>query len=192
MILIFLLLLILLAALFQKPSVGKEHFYGYMPEEGKGIWGKAPACDDTSFNLQEDVNTPGRYWGWLPSKNESCAFYEFSNDALSGYRYKKGNNGSKNCTDYCKDGQEGSVNGCVNGWDNNSKTIINCNEQRGNNMHCICQAGEGITHETTNLDGTVYNVCIDAVSAKPDNTTPGRKWGWENGKSCVVLEPGRR
>jgi hypothetical protein len=77
MILIFLLLLIVLAALFQQPSMGKEDFYVYTPEAGKGVWGTSPQCDDTAINLQEDTSNPGRYWGWLNNSQESCAFYNF-------------------------------------------------------------------------------------------------------------------
>lgn len=191
MILIFLLLLIVLAALFQKPSVGKEHFYGYTPQKGSGVWGKALVCDNTAINLQQDQDIPGRYWGWLPSKNESCAFYQFGNDVLPGYKYKVGNNGSVNCDVFCKgDSQNdwgGRINGCLKGWDNNSKNIIECDKQQGNDMHCICQAGERAAHIKTNVDGTDYNVCINPDSAKPDPITPGRKWGWESEQSCVVL-----
>jgi hypothetical protein len=31
----------------------------------------------------------------------------------------------------------------------------------------------------------VYAICKDVAAAKPDSW--GRKWGWENNKSCVVL-----
>ena len=81
MILIFLLLLIVLAALFQKPSVGKEHFYGsFTPLAGAGVWMDAPKCTPAAVNLQKDRN--GRYWGWEQQK--SCAFVEFGDGDGSG------------------------------------------------------------------------------------------------------------
>ena len=129
------LLLIVLAALFQQPSVGKEHFYEYIPEGGSGIWGTSPQCDDTAINLQEDLQNPGRYWGWLNNSQQSCAFYNFGGGGGGGtielYKQCGGKGGS--CQ---QDGQ------CVDApWSGKSCKSGSC--KRANEWHHQCEPGDG-------------------------------------------------
>ncbi len=192
-ILILLLVLIILAALFQKPSVGTEYYFetGFTPQEGKGRWGESPPCTDKAIGLQEDRFSPGRYWGWHQDKQESCAFYKFSNKLLTDYLAKAGNDGTKSCLDFCKDASvgkpKGAVNGCIGGWDSASNQRVDCNTVKGPgaNIQCWCQKGEGVPNRKTMEDGKEWNICNNPNLA---NTTDpqGRKWGYENGQSCIV------
>jgi hypothetical protein len=190
-ILILLLVLIILAALFQKPAVGTEYFFetGFKPEGGTGKWGESPPCTDKAIGFQEDQYSPGRYWGWLQDKQQSCAFYNFSNNILTDWQYKDGNNGTKSCLEFCKDAQFGgkSINGCIGGWDSSKNERIDCNKVQGPgaNIQCWCQKGEGVPNAKRQVDGKDVNVCNNPALAKtPDGN--GRMWGYENGESCVV------
>ena len=107
------LLLIVLAALFQQPSIGKEHFYEYIPEGGSGIWGTSPQCDDTAINLQEDLQNPGRYWGWLNNSQQSCAFYNFGGGAAPAPVPTAGRQGGSSITYNAQCG--GNSGSCGNG-----------------------------------------------------------------------------
>jgi hypothetical protein len=199
-ILILLLVLIILAALFQKPAVGNEHFFetGFRPVRGTGTWGESPPCTDQATGFQEDAYSPGRYWGWLKDTNQSCAFYEFSNEILPDWQYKQGNNGAKSCLEFCrgaeygpdKPGQSGKpINGCIGGWDSKTNKRIDCNTVLGAGtaqVQCWCQKGEGVPNDRTRLsDGNEYNVCNNPALANTRDTE-GRMWGYENGASCVV------
>lgn len=187
-ILILLLVLIILAALFQTPSVGKEHFYVWVPQEGTGKWGESPPCNDKSIGFQEDRFNPGRYWGWNQDEQRSCAFYKFSNDILSDWHAKDGNNGTVSCMDFCKSDARGkSINGCIGGWDMTSNQKVDCNTPKGlgANVQCWCQKGEGIPNAKTTLDGNEVNVCNNPANANTRDSM-GRMWGYENGASCYV------
>ena len=72
--LVLLLICIILTASFLPKSFVTEHF-DYLPPDGTGVWGSAPACTHLATGFQEDRNIPGRYWGWL--NNQSCAHYQF-------------------------------------------------------------------------------------------------------------------
>jgi len=188
-ILILLLVLIVLAALFQRPNIGTEYFEtGFKPEGGTGRWGESPPCTDKAIGFQEDKYNPGRYWGWLEDKQQSCAFYNFSNDLLPDYYAKDGNNGTVNCLEYCKGNWKGkSIDGCIGGWDSASGQRIDCNKVQGPgaNVQCWCQKGEGVPNAKMQLDGKEINVCNNPSLATTKDDQ-GRMWGYENGASCMV------
>ncbi len=196
-ILILLLVLIILAALFQRPAVGTEYFYetGFKPVGGTGIWGESPPCNEKATGFQEDKYDPGRYWGWLKDSNQSCAFYKFSNDLLPDWQYKDGNNGAISCLDFCRDarfGAEGkpgkAIDGCIGGWDSVTNKRIDCNTVLGAGtarVQCWCQKGEGVPNQKRVVDGVEKNVCNNPARATTRDTQ-GRMWGWENGESCIA------
>jgi hypothetical protein len=65
---------------------------------------------------------------------------------------------------------------------------------RINQWHWQCEAGAANTPVPSNevtliIDGKTYPACSNpAAAGSPDAAS--RRWGWENGKTCVVPPPG--
>ncbi len=63
---------------------------------------------------------------------------------------------------------------------------------RINNWHWQCEASTGtntntvVVTGTINLDGKSVPLCTNAAAANVVDKQ-GRKWGWENNQSCVVV-----